>query len=258
MKGVITMNPMNLFGNKGINENPSRIADIKDFTGSKLLGRSIIIGMHNQMIMTIENSYLLFSMNKETYKIKTDSILFSNIMSALSGLPLVTPFAYLTVKGDKVFVEDEGLATSEAMTLRNNMFNEYYGRCELIPPDTLTKFINNKEFKQFSVKPKEKLVAIPIWNKHAVILDTKGIAIWFGGQVSIAVKGDKLYKGIADIISCMEVSSKFVFIKVTPESAMLTASPEITEEMREFRENLTFGEYGKYELKELIKLRCEE
>ena len=249
---------MNFFGNKETVSNHKELTDIRDFTGSKLLSNAIIIVIDNQKIVTIDNLYLLVYWNKEVYKIKTDSRLFVNIMGALNGLPMVTPFQYLDVKGEKVTVGSEGLASASVIDFREKMLNGDYGKWELVLPDTLTRFIGNKEFKFFTSKSKEKLVVIPIWDGHVVMLDTKGIAIWFDGQVSIALKGDKLYKGIVDILSCMEVNSKFVFLKVTPESVILTASPEITEEMREFRENLAFGKYGEYKLKELIKLRYEE
>lgn len=248
------MNPMNLFGNKDTKNDSTKLDGIEDFKTSKLLSSDVVIGIDNRKIMTIDNKYLLVYVRNKIYKVRTDSNLFVSIMAVLSELPLVVPFTYLTVKGEKALVASEGLASANTIEFREKMLNGDYGNCELVEPSTLIRFIGNSEFKLFSAKPKEKLVIVPIWNGNAVILESKGIAIWFDEQVSIAIKGDKLYGGIADILSCMEVNSKFVFINVTPESIALTKPTEITEQMKEFRESLAFGEYGKYELKKFMEL----
>ena len=129
---------------------------------------------------------------------------------------------------------------------------------EMLCPVSTTEDSVKKEFEFFTTKAKERIIAIPVWHNKAVILECKGIVICCDGHASIIETQDKLYTHITDVLSCMEVNSKFVYMKVTAESAMLTKSPEITEELLEFREDLAFGKYGEYILKDLINLRDPE
>lgn len=137
-----------------------------------------------------------------------------------------------------------------------NIFNTRDG--SMLAPVSTTGDSVKKEFEFFTTKAKERTIAVPVWQNKAVILDLKGIVIWCDGHASIVDMQDKLYKHITDVLSCMEVNNKFVYLKVTADSAMITKSPELSEEIIEFREDLAFGKYGKYMLKDLIDLRDPE